>query len=632
MRMSEYRSPLHLIYSFVRPFWKQLGLLVILLLMITGLTTLQPLVMTPMIDVVLKQVNVDVSGEDPPGPTEPLDITQVDLNNADDYVSQVLRLSEFEPWQIVLLLSLAYFVIAILIAAVNTISFYIHTWVRIHAYRGLQGAIFAHLLSLSMDYFNVRRSGEIVSRLSQDTHNSVTNLTTIIRTLASAPISILFYGFLLARTNMNLMLLAAIIGILQWVIARALRTRLRQLVISEFDMIANVNAYLQEVFQNVRVVKSFVAESFEAIQLKASVGKLIPIHISRALYRHWQEPIVSLINALANIGILVLSARELFNGNLTIPGFFLFLFLGRAMIPPMTELGQAYLSIEEMGASAQRLYQIIGMQSTIVDGTTQINKFNERIEFGNVSFGYGDEYVLKNINLSISRGQMVAIVGPSGAGKSTLTDLLLRLYDPTEGEITIDGVPLQELRVESYRRLFGVVAQENLLFNASIAENIAYGRKDISQAEIEAAAKTANAAEFIEDLPERYQTFVGDRGIRLSGGQRQRIAIARAVVHHPEILIMDEATSSLDTESERLVQSAIDAVIRDTTAIVVAHRLSTVVYADKIIVLEKGHVLDQGRHAELYERCELYKKLCDLQFQVQKPTMSVPNPDLGFDW
>jgi ABC-type multidrug transport system fused ATPase/permease subunit len=428
------------------------------------------------------------------------------------------------------------------------------------------------------------------------------------------------------------MLLAAGIGVLQWIVARALRTRLRQLVISEFDMIANVSAYLQEVFQNVRVVKSFVAEKFEAMQLKANVGKLVPIHISRALYRHWQEPIVSMINALANIGILVLSARELLNGNLTIPGFFLFLFLGRAMIPPITELGQTYLGIEEMGASAQRLFQMINMRSSVADGPRKIDLFSKSIEFRDVSFGYGDERVLKNVTLPIVRGQMVAIVGPSGAGKSTLTDLLLRLYDPTEGEITIDDITLKELTIESYRRLFGVVGQENLLFNASIAENIAYGRKDISQEEIEAAARVANAAEFIEALPEGYQTFVGDRGIRLSGGQRQRIAIARALVHRPQILIMDEATSSLDTESERLVQSAIDAVVRETTAIVVAHRLSTVVYADKIVVLEKGHVLDQGKHAELYKRCDLYKKLCDLQFQVQRPTLPDLTANLEPEW
>ena len=624
---AKYRSPLRFIYLLVRPYWKQIVLWVFLLFMLTGLKVLQPLVMTPMIDVVLRQVDVNVSGETQQVSGEPLDITEVNLNNADEYVSQVLNLANSEPWQIVLFLSVAYLVISIFIAAVTSTTFYIYTWVRIHAYRNVEAEVFGHLLSLSMDYFNIRRSGEIVSRLSQDTHAAVTSLANIIRALASAPFSILFYGFLLARTNLGLMLLAALIGVLQWVVVRVLRTRLRELVISEFDMIARVGSYLQEVFQNIRIVKSFVAEKFEGIRLNRNVGELIPIHIKRALYRHAQEPIVSLINAAANIGILVLSARELLNGNLTIPGFFLFLYLGRAMIPPITELGQTYLGIEEMQASAQRLFQIVSIKSSIVNGSQKITGFTDHIEFKNVSFGYGDETVLNKVSISISRGQMVAIVGPSGAGKSTLTDLLLRLYDPTAGEILIDGQDLRNLEVESYRRLFGVVAQENLLFNATIAENIAYGRSNISMGDIEASAKVANASDFIEGLPNKYQTFVGDRGIRLSGGQRQRIAIARAIVHNPEILIMDEATSSLDTESERFVQSAIDAVIKGTTAVVVAHRLSTVIHADKIIVLENGRILDQGKHAELYERCPLYRRLCDLQFNVDTPKPPLPDTE-----
>jgi ABC-type multidrug transport system fused ATPase/permease subunit len=230
--------------------------------------------------------------------------------------------------------------------------------------------------------------------------------------------------------------------------------------------------------------------------------------------------------------------------------------------------------------------------------------------------------VLSHVDVKIDRGQTIALVGPSGAGKSTFTDLLLRFYDPSEGFITIDGRDLRDLEIASYRSLFGVVAQENLLFNDTIASNIIYGRERITRKQMIAAAEAANAAEFIATLPNGYETLVGDRGIRLSGGQRQRIAIARAIVHQPEILILDEATSSLDTVSERQVQAAIDQVVQGRTSVIIAHRLSTVLHAEKIIVLENGQILDEGRHAELYERCALYKRLCDLQFHIDEAPLA----------
>jgi subfamily B ATP-binding cassette protein MsbA len=619
----KFKSPLDMVFNYVRPHWKKLLLLVLLLLASTGLSTLQPLVMAPMVDVVLNESSIFASDES----AEPLQLSEVNLNNADEYVSQLFSLGSMEIWDIVLLLTGAYLVIVVLLALVEVITFYLITRVRVSAFRSLQSDLFRHLLSLSMDYFNAQRTGEIVSRLNRDTQNAVANLTNVFRILAVAPITVLFYGYLLARTNLYLMLLIGGIAGLQLFVARLMRTRLKQLTLDEFDFIARVNAYLHEIFQNIRVVKSFVAEDYEEESFSAKVQKLVNIQINRALFRHIEEPIISMIKGIASVGILIFSARELLNGTLTVPGFVLFLYLGRAMIPPMTQLGQVYLIVQEMGASSERVFQILKQQPLVEDGKQKVSDFRETLRFENVSFSYEDAPVLEKVSIEIERGQMVALVGPSGAGKSTLTDLILRHYDPTEGRASIDGVDLRDLQVDSYRRLFGVVAQENLLFNTTLAENIAYGRDGISQDEIEKAAIAANAAEFIESMPEKYETFVGDRGIRLSGGQRQRIAIARAIVHKPEILILDEATSSLDTESERLVQAAIDDVIKDTTAIVVAHRLSTVIHADKIIVMEEGRVEDVGKHAELLERSALYKRLCELQFQLSTPAEDSLLPD-----
>jgi subfamily B ATP-binding cassette protein MsbA len=234
--------------------------------------------------------------------------------------------------------------------------------------------------------------------------------------------------------------------------------------------------------------------------------------------------------------------------------------------------------------------------------------------FEDVNFAYQENEVLGGINFEVMKGTTVALVGPSGAGKSTLADLIMRFYDPEKGRILFDGIDLRDLDLDAYRRMFGVVSQDNLLFNATVAQNIAYALPETPLEEIKKAARIANAHEFIIELPEGYNTFVGDRGVRLSGGQRQRIAIARAVIRNPEILILDEATSSLDTDSEKKVQMAIDQIIHSTTAVVIAHRLSTIKEADSIIVLDRGKIIDMGRHEELMARCDLYIHLATLQF------------------
>ncbi len=626
MAPQDFKSPAHLIISFLLQYRKQLLLLVAIWLAAAFLTTAQPLVMAPIVQVALQQTEVVQT----PTTDATVNLSNVDLNNIDQFVANLLHLAELQPWDVVLLLSGVFLALVIVGTLLETLAFYIFTRVRVNTLRNLQEYVFNHLLSLSLDFFNQQRSGSLVSRLEQDAAASVNSLASMLHAATIAPVMALVYGLMLVRTNLQLMLLVSLVAAAQWGIARLLRNRIRKYVTAEFDLLATLNAYLTEIFQNIRVVKSFVAERFEQAQLGDRYSRMIPVHLKRALYKHWQEPMVLVVNAIGNISILLLSTREMLNGQLTPVGFFLFLYVGRAMIQPISQLGQIYLNYQEMAVSASRVYEMLKLQSTTKDGTKPVKGFNQRIRFDNVSFSYGDNPVLKQINIEIERGQTVALVGPSGAGKSTLTDLLLRFYDPTTGTVSIDGQDLRETQIESYRRLFGVVAQENLLFNETIANNIAYGREGIPLTAIKEAAEVANAAEFIETMTEGYDTFVGDRGIRLSGGQRQRIAIARAIVHEPQILILDEATSSLDTESERLVQAAMDRVIQGRTSVIIAHRLSTVIHADKIVVLQNGQILDQGRHDELFGRCDLYRRLCELQFQfndsklAKKPELAAP--------
>jgi len=317
--------------------------------------------------------------------------------------------------------------------------------------------------------------------------------------------------------------------------------------------------------------------------------------------------------------MLLLAAWELIAGRLTAPAFFLFLYVGRALMAQVGLLASAYTQMQMTLAATSRLGELRALAPEVRDGPEGIHDFCDRIRLEDVTFDYGGERVLEGVRFDISRGEMVALVGPSGVGKSTLADLILRLYDPLAGRISIDGRDIRTLRQESYRALFGVVSQEALLFNATIRDNIAYGRDGLADADIVGAAQAANAHEFITEFPQGYDTVVGDRGVRLSGGQRQRVAIARAIVGRPAILILDEATSSLDSESERLVQQAIERVTQGTTSIVIAHRLSTVLHADKIVVLGKSGVEGVGRHAELLGSSETYARLYRLQFSEVEP-------------
>jgi subfamily B ATP-binding cassette protein MsbA len=366
------------------------------------------------------------------------------------------------------------------------------------------------------------------------------------------------------------------------------------------------------------VIKSFSAENFELRRLREAIQNVLRINMKYGVFKHIEEPVRGFADHVIEVGILLLATYELLTGHLQPATFFLFLYVGRSIMGPISTLAGTFVTIQSTMAASERVFELFATQPQVWDGKDEIRNFEDRIRIENVSFAYDTRKVLHQIDLEIQKGSIVALVGPSGAGKSSLADLIMRFYDPAEGRITIDDRDIRTLRQASYRKLFGVVSQEPLLFNATVRENIAYGRDGLTEEDIVYAARIANAHEFImAELPQGYDTLVGDRGIRLSGGQRQRVAIARAMAHRPQLLILDEATSSLDSESERLVQQAIDKALHHTTAIVIAHRLSTVVNADKIVVMDQGSIMDQGKHSELLRRCELYQRLCHLQFGLE---------------
>ncbi|MBI3105838.1 MAG: ABC transporter ATP-binding protein [Candidatus Rokubacteria bacterium] len=607
-----------LLGRYLAPHWRAVGLLLLASYLAMGLAGLLPVLMAPILDLALgAPAGSPVAG----GGVTLGDLTLRNLGAAVLHGLGVQAVSD--RFQAIVVLAGLYVAAGVLKGWADFGNYLLALWIRIRAGAAMQMDLFQHLLGLSMGFFTKQRAGELVSRLDADTRGATSGLETIVGTFLTAPVLLGFYGYLLVRTSPKLVVAALGAGALHYGITRAVRGPIRRLATDQFSVFADLAARFQEALTSIRVVKSFGAEAFERAGAARILADVVRLNVKFGVYKHVEEPARSVVNYVVEASFLVLAAYELLAGRMAVPTFFLFLYVGRALMAQRGLLGSAYTQLQSALAASTRVSELFAQRPAVEDGPESISAFRDRIRLRDVSFHYGGEPVLERVSFEVLKGEVVALVGPSGVGKSTLADLILRLYDPVAGAITIDGRDLRSLRQAAYRRLFGVVSQEALLFNASIRDNIAYGREGLSEADIVRAATIANAHEFVTEFPEGYETVVGDRGIRLSGGQRQRIAIARAIVARPALLVLDEATSSLDSESERLVQEAIDRVIEGTTSIVIAHRLSTVLHADKIIVLGKGGIEAIGRHGELLDSNETYARLYRLQF-TERETAARP--------
>jgi subfamily B ATP-binding cassette protein MsbA len=592
----------------IAPYWPAVLMLLASGLVATSLGAFLPVLMAPILDLALGRAAGAASAG-------PIGLGTLSLQNLGAAFFQWFDIETVaQPFVAILILCSLYVAVGLLKACIDFANYLLAQWIRIRAGTGIQRDLFTHLMGLSMSFFSRQRTGELVSRLETDTRSATSGLEMVVGSMVTAPLLIAFYSYLLVRTSPMLVVAAVGAAALHWGVTRAIRRSIRRLATAQFSVFAELASRFQETFLSIRIVKSFGAEAFEQARLAGVLERVRNVHFRFGLYKHAEEPARSVVNYLVEASVLALAAWELMAGRLAAPTFFLFLYVGRAVMTQLGVLGSTYTQLQTILAASDRVTELFDVQPAVKDGTEPLDAFVDRIAVRDVSFDYGGERVLEHVTFDVKKGELVALVGPSGAGKSTLADLLLRFYDPISGVITIDGRDLRSLQQEGYRRLFGVVSQEALLFNTTIRENIAYSRDSIADAEIERAARIANADGFIRELPEGYATVVGDRGIRLSAGQRQRVAIARAILRRPAILVLDEATSALDSESERLVQQAIDRVIRDATSVVIAHRLSTVLHADRIVVLNDKRVEAIGRHAELLERSETYARLYRLQF------------------
>lgn len=489
--------------------------------------------------------------------------------------------------------------------------------VRANVVSNLRMDVFERVTQLHIGYFSNERKGDLMSRITNDVQEVENSVVNTLRVIFREPASIIGIFIILFYMSFQLTLFSLILLPVSGLIISEITRRLKKKAKESQESLGNIVSILDETISGMRVINAFNAQEYVTGSFRAEVDNYSRINVSMARKNELGSPLSQFM------GVLVVAALLFYGGNLVLHDesalkaseFITFLILYSQIMPPAKSISLAFSSIQRGLASGDRIFKVIDTPSVIKDkpGAKSYKEFKEGIIFKNVSFAYEKEMILKDINLVINKGETIALVGPSGGGKSTLADLIPRFYDPTHGEISIDGNPLQDLKLGSLRKMMGIVTQESILFNDTIANNIAFGIPEAKIEDIISAAKIANAHEFIIKTPRGYNTFIGDRGTKLSGGQRQRISIARAVLKNPPILILDEATSALDTESERLVQDALTNLMKKRTSIVIAHRLSTIQHADQIIVIQNGKIIEKGNHEELLLHEGLYKKLNTMQ-------------------
>jgi len=503
-----------------------------------------------------------------------------------------------------------------LLCDLGTVFFMSSTGLR--AVNNIRDDLYRKLLDLPMSFFVKEKTGVMMSRIINDANLLSDSASDYLRVSINNFFIITTHLVLLSLISFKLLIITIIgVPLVLWPVNHYAR-KIKDITQREQTSLADLTGHMQEVISGIRIIRAFGMEKFEHAQFS---------HINDSLFRQifkfrmnnaLSPALVEFTTSLMIIGLIVYGAARIIDGEFTSGSFFLFLFTLMVIISPIKQIASWYNMVQRATAAGERIFALIDTPNDVSEAAhaKPFEQLKKDIRFKNISFHYPqtEAQVLRNINFDVPVGSRVALVGHSGAGKSTLVDLIPRFYDVSEGKILFDGEDVRDLRIADLRRAIGVVTQEIFLFNGTVRQNISYGRDDIPESEIERAAEMAYADVFIKNLPKRYGTPIGERGLMLSGGQRQRISIARAILKDPQILILDEATSALDTESERLVQKALEKLMKNRTVFVIAHRLSTIYSADLILVMDKGRIVERGTHKQLLKKKGHYKKLYDLQF------------------
>lgn len=488
---------------------------------------------------------------------------------------------------------------------------------KVDVVKNLRMEIFRNVSRMHIGFFNDQRKGDLISRFTNDVSEVEGAVVNGLRSVFKEPITLIVFMIILFSISVKLTLFTLVVlPITGGIISEIVRRLKKKAKISQ-ETLGRIVNILDETFSSMRVINAFNAHNFLIGRMDEETTLHKRVNLSISKKNELASPISEFLGVLVVAGILYYGGHLVLSGDqeLSPTVFLTFLAIYANMIQPAKSFTNGLTSLQKGTMAALRIFSLTDLEPAIRNkpNAIKLKEFSDRIEFENVSFAYDKEHVLTDINLTIEKGKTIALVGPSGGGKSTLADLIPRFYDPGLGVVKLDGVPLPDYDLESLRSVMGVVTQESILFNDSIYNNITFGMENVREEDVIRAAKIANAHDFITETEEGYQTIIGERGSKLSGGQRQRISIARAVLKNPPILILDEATSALDSESERLVQDALNSLMKNRTSVVIAHRLSTIQHADEIIVVQDGRIVERGRHEDLLREGGLYQKLREIQ-------------------
>jgi subfamily B ATP-binding cassette protein MsbA len=605
------------VLKYVRPYWKQLALSVFFTILFSIFSGVSIYLAIPLLETLFSQDYISALNK--LGSSSGF---LSDLKNA--FFSFLLRYVFSGTHSEALIKICLVIVVAFFF---KDISGYLQGYFMAYVEQGLvkdiRNEVYRHLHTLSLGYFTSERTGNLISRITNDVNIINTGISATFLNLVREPLLIVVFLMIAISINWRLTLISLLVLPFALYFISKLGLRLHKESRISQERMADITSVLQETISGVKVVKAFGMEEFENKKFQTQTWRYFKSLLKITRIRNLASPITEFLSVVAGVVIIWYGGMQVLElGRMRASEFLTFLIAVFQIMPPVKELTSVNNRIQESTSAAKRVFEILDIEPDIKEAPNaiELKEFKDEIVFENVWFSYNGtkngDFILKGINLKVKKGEILAIVGPSGAGKSTLVDLIPRFYDPTKGRILIDGIDLRMIKIKSLREKIGIVTQETILFNDTIRNNIAYGLEDCPIDKIIEVAKAANAHDFIMQLPNGYDTVIGERGMKLSGGQRQRISIARALLKNPPILILDEATSNLDAESEILVQEAIERLMQNRTVFVIAHRLSTIRNADRIIVIDNGRIVQEGKHEELIHQDGLYKKLYEMQFNI----------------